>query len=456
MEGSSRNLTEGSIVKKLLIFAVPYLIANFIQALYGAVDMMVVGWFANAAGISAVSVGSQVMQIVTSLVSGLTMGGTILIAQYAGARREKESVETISTMLTLFGLLAIVFTVGLYVLAEIILRLLQTPEEAFLPALRYVQICSCGTLFIFGYNAISAILRGLGDSKNPLIFVAIACGTNIILDLLFVGGFQMGAAGAALATILSQAVSVILAIIFLSRKDFIFQFRLKNFRIHPVQAKKLIQLGLPVSFQETMVSLSFLIIAGIVNTLGVIPSAAVGICGKFEGFAMLPAGAFSSAIASMAAQNIGAKKPDRARQCMWVGIGFSFLCSLFFFGWVQIFPESALVLFKADAQVVAAGIQYLRTFSFDFMFVSFYFCMNGFFNGCGRTAFTMANGVIATFAARIPLAFFLTKFLPAQWSLYGIGLAAPIATLLSIGMCAWYLKTNRWKAEYENGNLSPE
>lgn len=439
-----QDLTQGSITQKLLVFALPYLFANLIQALYGAVDMIVVGWFDSAAGISAVSIGSQVMQILTSMVAGLTMGSTILIAQYSGARRQEETVRTISTTLTLFALLAVFFTGLLFFFAPTVLSLLQTPPEAFSAALSYVRICSCGTLFIFGYNAISAILRGLGDSKNPLKFVAIACVCNIVLDVALVGGVKMGAAGAALATILSQGISMLLAIFFLQKNNFIFTFSLKNFRIYPDEAKRLIRLGLPVSLQETMVSLSFLVINAIVNSLGVVASAAVGICAKFESFAMLPAGAFSSAIASMSAQNMGAQKPQRAKKCMWTGIAFAFLCSLFFFFWVQILPQSALALFKVDEQVTAAGIEYLRTFSFDFMFVSFYFCMNGFLNGCGCTTFTMANGVAATFLVRIPLAFLLTSFLPKELSLYGIGAAAPVATLFSIALCLFYLKSGKW------------
>ncbi len=441
---SAQNLTEGNITKKLLVFALPYLFANLIQALYGAVDMVVVGWFANAAGISAVSVGSQVMQIITSMVAGLTMGSTILIAQHSGAMRKEETVKTISTTLTLFALLSVFFTVLLFLFAPAVLTLLQTPPEAFAPALSYVRICSCGTFFIFSYNAVSAILRGLGDSKNPLRFITVSCVSNIILDLLFVGAFSMGAAGAALATVLSQAISVVLAVLFLKKRDFIFTFSLKNFRIYPKEAKQLLLLGLPVSLQETMVSLSFLIINAIVNSLGVIASAAVGICSKFENFAMLPAGAFSSAIASMSAQNIGADKPQRAKKCMWIGILCAFSCSLFFFFWVQLFPQSALSLFKADAQVTAAGIEYLRTFSFDFMFVSFYFCMNGFLNGCGCTAFTMANGIAATFLVRIPAALILTRVLPEQFVLYGIGTAAPVATVFSILLCLIYLKSGKW------------
>lgn len=313
VENNSSNLTEGSIGRRLITFAIPYLIANFVQALYGAVDMAVVGWFANSAGISAVSVGSQVMQIVTSMVSGLTMGGTILIAQYFGAKLEKDTKETISTMLTMFAAAGVGFTAVMFLCAPWVLSLLQTPPEAFEQALSYVRIASCGILFIFGYNAISAMLRGLGDSKSPLLFISIACLTNIALDLLMVGGMGMGPAGAALATILSQAVSMCLAILYLTRRDFIFDFKLQSFHMYKDKALKLLKIGLPVSLQESMVSVSFLFIAAIVNSLGVITSAAVGIAGKFTNFAMLPATAFSGAISALTAQNMGAGQPDRAK-----------------------------------------------------------------------------------------------------------------------------------------------
>ena len=239
--------------------------------------MAVVGWFANAAGISAVSVGSQVMQIVTSLVSGLTMGGTILIANYFGAGRREDTARTVSTMLTLFSLAAVAFTVMMALCAHPILKALKTPEEAYGQAYQYVIICTCGIVFIFGYNAVSAIMRGLGDSRSPLLFVSVACISNIVLDLALVGGLSMGAAGAALATAASQGISLVLAVAYLRRRDFLFDFKLKSFRLYGDKARALLRLGFPISLQECTVNLSFLIIAAIVNTLGVVPSAAVGL-----------------------------------------------------------------------------------------------------------------------------------------------------------------------------------
>ena len=443
MENNSSNLTEGSIGRRLITFAIPYLIANFVQALYGAVDMAVVGWFANSAGISAVSVGSQVMQIVTSMVSGLTMGGTILIAQYFGAKLEKDTKETISTMLTMFAAAGVGFTAVMFLCAPWVLSLLQTPPEAFEQALSYVRIASCGILFIFGYNAISAMLRGLGDSKSPLLFISIACLTNIALDLLMVGGMGMGPAGAALATILSQAVSMCLAILYLTRRDFIFDFKLQSFRMYKDKALKLLKIGLPVSLQESMVSVSFLFIAAIVNSLGVITSAAVGIAGKFTNFAMLPATAFSGAISALTAQNMGAGQPDRAKKSLLIALSMALGCGFLFFLWVQLAPQSVLHIFKADPQVTAAGIAYMRTFSIDSLLVAFVFCMNGFFNGCGRTVFSMANGLFSTLMVRVPLAYFLSRYIPG--SLSGIGLAAPLASSTSLIFGLIYLKMGRWK-----------
>lgn len=442
MRTSTKDLTQGSIFRNLIVFAIPFLLANFVQALYGTVDMAVVGWFTDASGISAVSIGSQVMQIVNSLVTGITMGGTILIAQFVGAQRENDVKETISTMLTLFLLMGILLTVVMFFTTKWLLQVLQTPAEAFEQARQYTQIAVCGVLFTLLYNGISAILRGLGDSVRPLVFIAIACLTNIVLDLVFVGGLRWGAAGAAFATILSQGISMALAIFYLRNQDFLFDFKIKSFRLVKNKAKSIIRLGLPISLQETMVNVSFLIIAAVVNTFGVTASAAVGIAGKFDAFAMLPASALSGAIASMVGQNMGSGQPERARKTLRIGIAFSFVCALFFFAWIQIAPDSVMRMFKASDEVIAAGSEYMRAFSIDFLMVSFVFCMNGFFNGCGRTMFSMANGLLSTFFVRIPLVFLLGHTMAS--SLFGIGLAAPLASLLSIILGLWYIKTNRW------------
>jgi putative MATE family efflux protein len=452
MNHNGKDLTQGSIYKNLLYFATPFLLANFVQALYGTVDMAVVGWFTDASGITAVSIGSQIMTIVNSLVTGVTMGGTILIAQFLGAQQQGHVKDTIGTMLTMFLIIGTVLSIVMFLLCPWLLILLQTPEKAFVQALHYTQIAACGILFTLLYNGISAVLRGMGDSVRPLIFITVACITNILLDLILVGALKQGAAGAALATILSQGISMILAILYLKRKDFVFDFKLRSFRIHKRKALQIIRLGLPISLQETMVNVSFLIIAATVNTLGISAAAAVGIAGKFDGFAMLPASALSGAIASMVGQNIGSKRPDRAIKTLKIGIAFSFVCALFFFFWVQLAPASILQLFKAEDDVMIAGAEYMRAFGFDFLMVSFVFCMNGFFNGCGSTMFSMINGLLSTFLVRIPLVFLLGNLLTS--SLFGIGLAAPLASLLSIivGLC--YLKSARWK--HANARLITE
>lgn len=449
MQIAARDLTKGSIYQNLLLFAAPFLLANFIQALYGTVDMIVVGWFTDAAGITAVSIGSQIMVLVNSMVTGITMGGTILIAQYMGAGQEHEISRTIGTMFTLFFLIGLALTVLLFGGASPLLIALQTPTEAFPDTMAYTRIAACGVIFTLLYNGVSAILRGMGDSVRPLLFISVACVCNVLLDLLFVGVFHWGPGGAAAATILSQALSMVLSILYLRRRDFVFDFKLQSFRLSGSKARKIIRLGLPISLQSTMVDISFLIIAAVVNTFGVTAAAAVGIAEKFNSFAMLPASALSGAIASMVGQNIGSGQPERARKVLRIGIVFSLIGALGFFLWVQLSPESVMLLFKADREVIGAGLDYIRAFSFDFLLVAFVFCMNGFYNGCGCTVFSMVNGLLATFLVRIPLVFLLGNML----GMFGVGLAAPLASFASIVLGYWYLSTGRWK---QQGLISPE
>ncbi len=443
LDQTVRRLTEGSITKTLVRFAAPYLAANFLQALYGAVDLLVVGWFCSSESVSAVSTGAQIMQIILSLISGLTMGGTILIAQYVGAKRIDQAADTISTMFSLFGIISVVMTVVMLACASPLLMLMQTPKEAFGPALDYVLIASAGTVFVIGYNAVSAILRGLGDSRHPLIFIAISCVCNILLDLAAVGLLGMGAGGAALATIISQGLSFVIAIIYLKRNNFIFDFKRKSFHLHKDKALSLIKIGIPVSLQDTTVHISFMFITAIVNSMGVVASAAVGVCSRFDAFAMLPPTAFSGAISALAAQNIGANQPERAKKTLYMSMLLSFACSLVFFAWAQLSPQSVMTLFQFDPQVTVAGAEYLRTFSFDFLLVAFAFCFSGFFNGCGCTRYTMITGIATTLGIRVPLAFLFSQLMPD--SLYGIGLAAPIATVVSILVHVIVLRTPIWR-----------
>lgn len=440
-----KNLTEGSIYKSLLSFSIPFIIANFIQALYGAVDLVVIGFFTDTSGLSAVSIGTQVMQIVSGMILGLTMGGTILVGQYYGAKREEDIRKTIGTIFSSGIIISVLITILMFLVVNPLLNILKTPEPAYVDARNYVLIASSGVIFIFGYNAISAVLRGLGDSKSPLYFIGVACICNIILDIIFVGKLNLRTSGAALATILSQGISMILAIIYLKKKKFMFDFNIKNFSIDKIKARRLFTLGFPLSLQEVLLWGSFLVIVAIANSMGVAESAAVGIVAKIETFAMLPPMALSYAMSALAAQNLGANKPERAKKSLNISIVLSFVFSLFFFAWAQIYPESMMHIFKADESVTLAGVEYLRSFSFDFMLVAFKFNLNGFLNGCGATTFAMINGVFSSVFVRVPLAYILGLYISK--SMLGLGAAAPIASIISVIVSLLYLRTGRWKSQ---------
>lgn len=439
----AQSLVQGNIVKNLLHFTWPLLLANLLQSLYGSVDMAIVGWFSGTEGIAAVSNGSQLTFLANSLVVGLTMGGTILLGQYYGAGKKAEAGQTVGTILSMFTVVAAFFTAAFLLLAPWLLRLLKTPSEAMPQAIAYVRICALGMLFIFAYNALSAIFRAVGNSRAPLLFVGVACATNIVLDLIFVGPMQLGAAGAATATVISQGVSVALALVCLLKGKLPFAVTRSHFKIHGRTAGTILRLGLPISLQEFCVCVSFLVIAAIVNEMGLLASAAAGIAAKFESFAMLPASAFAGAVSAITAQNIGAGHPERASKNFWYAAAFSFLCSLPFFAWAQIDAASVMGLFGADSAVAISGAEYLRSFSIDFMLVAFVFPFGGFFSGCGKTTFTMLNGVLSSIALRLPFAYFaVTSF---GLGLFGVGLAAPFASFLSIVAYVIYFFSGKWK-----------
>lgn len=396
-------LTEGNVFQVLLNFSVPFLIANVIQALYGAVDLMVVGWYCSPESVAAVSTGTQVTQIITSMASGLTLGGTIMVGKYVGMQDQRRVKETIGTTLAVFAMVAILLTGGMLCCRDMILTALQTPQESFALARTYVTICFWGIFFICGYNAISAILRGYGDSRRPMYFVGLACVLNIIGDVAFVKYMGMGVAGTALATALSQGVSMVCSIAYLNYRKFLFAFHLKNFRINRELAVELAKVGIPISFQECMVRLSFLYLTSVTNRLGVSAAAAVGIASKYDVFAMLPATSIASALAVITAQNYGAGKLVRARQSLMAGIAFASLASSLFFLWAQFSPETMIGLFNQNPDIIAAGIPFFRSCSFDYLAVSFVFCLNGYMNGRSKTVFTMVSCCFGAVALRIPL-----------------------------------------------------
>ncbi len=426
------DLSEGPVARTLFLFAVPFLIANILQSLYGAVDLFVVGRFCSAESVAAVSTGTQVTQIVTSLVTGLTLGSTIVIGNFMGEKDYDKVRKTIGTTLTVFVIVALIITALMLIFGSSILRLLHTPSQSFDLTMVYVTICSLGNIFICLYNAIAAILRGYGDSTRPMIFVGIACLLNIVLDFLFTGALGMGVAGVALATVISQAASMLISVIYLRRKDFIFDFRLRSFRPDREIAEKLGAVGIPISFQELAVRISFLYLTMMMNSAGVYGAAVVGVGAKYDVFAMLSATSMANALAAITAQNFGRGRPERARRSLWIALSFALGISFLFWIWAQLSPESMIGVFTSDPGVIREGVPYFRTASYDYMMTALVFTLNGYLNGRQKTVWTMISCTAGALLLRIPMVWFFGRIFGSD-----LGLLGTIAPTVS-GIMALY------------------
>ena len=431
------SFTEGKILTPLLRFALPVLLALFLQAMYGAVDLLIVGQFGTSTDVSAVSTGSQVMHTVTVVIVGLSMGITVLAAQKIGEKRPDEAGAVIGSGICLFSVVTIGVTILMIFLAGPMSGWMQAPKEAFAQTVSYVRICSAGTFFIVAYNVLGSIFRGIGDSKMPLITVAIACLFNIAGDLLLVGVFHMGVAGAAYATVFAQAFSVAMSVLIIRKKTLPFEFSRSSIRFDKKIIGRIVVLGLPIALQDLLVSVSFLVIIAIVNSLGVVASAGIGVAEKLCAFIMLVPSAYSQAMSAFVAQNIGAKKPERAKKALLCGIASSVAAGLIM-AYVSFFHGDILTgLFSRDEAVIAAAADYLRAYAIDCIFTAFSFCFSGYFNGCGKTVFVMLQGLAGAFAVRIPVSYLMSR-IPGI-SLFGIGLAVPVSSLLQIVICVAYL-----------------
>lgn len=443
MAHNQNSLTKGNVMSALIKFAIPFLLASILQALYGAVDLLVVGQFADSVGMSAVSTGSQVMQTITGIILGLTTGGTVLIGQYIGAGQEENTSKTVGSMICVFGAISIVLTVVTAFCTNILTDIMKAPAEAVESTRQYIFICSLGIPFIIAYNTLSGILRGAGDSKSPLWFIFAATIFNIVGDLLLVAVFDMGAAGAAIATIGAQAFSLIFAYFYYKKCPLPFHFERKYLHFYKEIAKKSIAIGMPIAVQTGFVSISFLIITAIINNMSLEASASVGVVEKIITFGMLPTSSIASAISTMAAQNMGANQPDRAKKSLNLGILFSLVIAIVLCIYCQIYPESLTGVFSNDQEVIRMSALYLKSYSYDFLLVSFVFCYNSFFSGCGHTTFPLLHSLIATFIIRIPASYFISTI--ENVSLYYMGLAAPAASVFSIIACVIYMMSGKWK-----------
>ena len=437
LSSDKNNFTEGSILKKLSLFMLPVLGALILQAAYGAVDLLVVGRFGSTAGLSAVSTGSQLMNLVTFMVTQLAMGATVLIARYLGEKKPERIGAVLGGATVVFAILAAVLFVLLVFFAHPIAVLMQAPSEALGLTTRYVRICGMGIFFIVAYNMLAAIFRGLGDSKSPLLFVLVACLINIAGDLLFVAGFKMDAAGAAIATVMAQAVSVALAIVILLKKDLPFTLKKSDFRLNP-QCRKFLQVGLPLALQEVLTQASFLALCAFVNRLGLTASSGYGVASKIVSFAMLIPSALMQSMASFVAQNVGASKPKRAKQAMFTGMGIGLVFGCAVFALVMLKGDVLAGIFSTDAEVVQKGFEYLKGFAPETILTAILFSMLGYFNGNNKTVFVMIQGLVQTLLVRLPMSYLMS--IQPNASLTKIGLAAPVSTLVGVLLnTAFYL-----------------
>ena len=427
------TFTSGKILKPLILFAVPVLFALFLQAMYGAVDLLIVGKFATSADVSAVSTGSQIMMTLTNLVSSFAMGTTVLLGQQIGCGDKKSGGRTVGCAIALFTVIALGMTIFLVVFAPQISSIMHAPEEAFLQTTAYVRICGAGMLVIVAYNLIGCIFRGLGDSKTPLFTVAIACVCNIAGDLLLCAVFKMGTAGAAIATVFAQIISVIVSFGMIRKKELPFELHRNHIRFHSATLKKMTALGAPIALQDLLVSISFLIILAIVNSIGVTASAGVGVAEKVCAFIMLISSAFMQSISAFVAQNYGAGRLDRAVKALHYGAGVSFVIGVCMFFITYFHGDTLAAIFSSDPEVIGAAFDYLRAYAIDCMFTAIFFCYTGFYNGIGMTKFVMIQGIIGAFGARVPVSYFMSRL--ADTSLFLIGLATPVSSVLQLVLC---------------------
>ncbi|WP_054743315.1 MATE family efflux transporter [Cellulosilyticum ruminicola] len=429
MKDKANDFTTGSIAAKLIAFMVPILGALILQAMYGAVDILIVGWYGTTAGISAVSTGSNIVNLIIFTVAGLSMGITVLIGRYIGEKREEKIGKVIGGAICLFTAIAVVVSIIMLTFARPLAQLMQAPKEALDLTVLYVRICGGGIIFIITYNMISSIFRGMGNSRLPLIFVSIACVANIVGDLVFVAGCHMNVAGAALATVMAQAISVVLSLIIIKRQNLPFKMSFKDICFNE-EIGHFLKIGAPIAFQEILTNISFLALCAFINHLGLEASSGYGIANKIVGFVMLVPGSLMQSMSSFVAQNVGAGKERRAREAMTTGMVIGASIGVVITVLTFLRGDLLAQLFTNDSNVVFQAAAYLKGFSLEAIITCVLFSFMGYFNGHSETLFVMLQGIAQSFIVRLPMSYFMS--IRPHASLTHIGLAAPTATLFGI------------------------
>lgn len=428
-----KDLTTGSVLKNIVFFSLPYLLSYFLQTLYGMADLFIIGQFNGVDRITAVSVGSQVMHMLTVMIVGLAMGATVTIGKAIGGKKLEQASITVGNTITLFMGVSIVMTILLLLLVKPIVAVMSTPSEAVSETIIYLTICFIGIPFITAYNIISSIFRGLGDSKSPMYFIAIACAVNIILDYLFIGGLHLGAAGAALGTTLSQTVSVIVALCVVLRRKTGITLKRQYFKPQMETMGQILRIGIPVALQDGFIQIAFIVITVIANRRGLNDAAAVGIVEKFISIVFLVPSTMLSTVSALSAQNIGAGKHERAsetlRYAIMIAVGFGIVVAVI----TQFVGKDIVGIFTKDEAVIVLGDQYLRSYIWDCVFAGIHFSFSGYFCAYGLSGISFLHNVLSIICVRIPGAYFASLYYPD--TLYPMGFAAPGGSLLSVIVC---------------------
>lgn len=428
-----KNLTTGSVLKTVIYFSLPYLLSYFLQTLYGMADLFIIGQFNGVDSTTAVSIGSQVMHMLTVMIVGLAMGTVVMIGRAIGAENQKKAAAIIGNTIIVFITLSLILMLLLLLLVKPIVFLVSTPTEAVSQTITYLIICFFGIPFITGYNIISSIFRGMGDSKSPMYFVAIACIVNILLDYLLIGGFRLGATGAALGTVLSQTVSVIAAFIMIRKKEMGIHLSFSDLKPDKKMIKGLLKVGIPVSLQDGFVQVAFIVLTIIANRRGLNDAAAVGIVEKIIGILFLVPSSMLSTVSALSAQNIGANKHNRAKLTLRYAVFITIIFGTVFSIAVQFLAEPIVGLFTEEKEVILAGGQYLRSYVWDCIFAGIHFSFSGYFCAYGLSFLSFCHNIASILCVRIPVAYFGSKYFPD--TLFPMGIASPAGSALSVLIC---------------------
>lgn len=440
-----RDLTKGSVFQNIIVFSLPYLLSYFLQTLYGMADLFIVGQFHGVDSITAVSVGSQVMHMLTVMIVGLAMGATVTIGKAVGARQPEKVSITVGNTIVIFMGLSVVIMLLLLLLVKPIVAAVSTPQEAVSGTIMYLMVCFIGIPFITAYNIIGSIFRGLGDSKSPMYFIAVACVANILLDYLFIGAFHLGAMGAALGTTLAQMVSVIVALTIIVKRKTGILLQKGDFKLQPDIIGQILKIGIPIAVQDGFIQIAFMVITVIANQRGLNDAAAVGIVEKIIGVVFLVPSTLLSAVSALSAQNIGAGKHERAEATLRYAIIMAAAFGLVISVIVQFTGSSIVGIFTEDRQVILLGNQYLKAYIWDCMFAGIHFSFSGYFCACGLSGISFLHNALAIALVRVPGAFLASKYFAD--TLYPMGMAAPAGSLLSVIVCViafiWIKKTSK-------------